>query len=89
MVVEDDAGFRTTLCMHLEEAGYRIAAVNERSVGADILRDTRPSLLIVDAGLPGGDGKALAKLARSLGVPVLLISGDPEAMTKHREDPLT
>jgi DNA-binding response OmpR family regulator len=86
LVVEDDVDVHTMLCTYLMEAGYRVAAANERSVGAAILRNTLPALLIADVALRGGNGEDLAKLARPMGVSVLLISGEPGAMKKYLED---
>lgn len=68
----------------VEQYGYRVAGANERSTAAAILRATRPDLLIADVTLRGGNGDDLAKLAREMKIPVLLISGDPLAIERHR-----
>jgi DNA-binding NtrC family response regulator len=83
IVVEDDRAVRDLIGQSLEAKGYRLALANERSVGAEILEATRPVLLIADVRLRGGNGDDLAKLAQSMNVPVLLISGEPVAMEKH------
>jgi DNA-binding NtrC family response regulator len=84
VVVEDDYDIRIVIGKFLEDKGYRSALANERSVGAEILRATRPVLLIADVRLRGGNGDELAKLAQTLDVPVLLISGEPVAIKDHR-----
>jgi FixJ family two-component response regulator len=43
-----------------------------------MLRASRPALLITNVRLPSGDGRDLEKLARVMGVPVLLISAHPQ-----------
>jgi two-component system, OmpR family, response regulator len=83
LVVEDDRDIRVLIGEFLEGRGYRLALANERSVGAEILEATRPVLLIADVRLRGGNGSDLAKLAHSMNVPVLLISGEPVAIRKH------
>jgi DNA-binding NtrC family response regulator len=83
LVVEDDYDVRILIAKFLEGLGYRLALANERSVGAEIMRATRPVLLIADVRLRGGNGDDLAKLAHSLNIPVLLISGEPVAMSKY------
>jgi DNA-binding response OmpR family regulator len=83
LVVEDDYDVRILIAKFLEGLGYRLALANERSVGAEIMRATRPVLLIADVHLRGGNGDDLAKLAHSLNIPVLLISGEPGAMAKY------
>ncbi len=83
LIVEDDADIRTVLCTFLEQAGFRIAAANERSVGAEILQSTRPAAMIADIMLRGGDGHELLEIARSMNVPTLLISGEPQAIAEY------
>jgi DNA-binding response OmpR family regulator len=84
LIVEDDYDVRILIARFLEEQGYRLALANERSVGAEILRATRPVLLIADVKLRGGNGDDLAKLAQAMDVPVLLISGEPVAIGDRR-----
>jgi DNA-binding response OmpR family regulator len=83
LVVEDDYDVRILIAKFLEDIGYRLALANERSVGAEIMRATRPVLLIADVRLRGGNGDDLAKLAHAMGIPVLLISGEPVAIRDH------
>ena len=85
LVVEDDRAVRVLIAQCLESKGYRLALANERSVGAEILEATRPVLLIADVRLRGGNGDDLAKLAQSMNIPVLLISGEPVAVWDHRD----
>jgi DNA-binding response OmpR family regulator len=84
VVVEDDYDICTVIEKFLGDQGYRLAVANEHSVGADILRATRPVLLIADVRLRGGNGDELAKLALGMDVPALLISGEPVAIRDHQ-----
>jgi two-component system, OmpR family, response regulator len=84
LVVEDDRDIRVLIAEFLETRGYRLALANERSVGAAILRSTRPALLIADVRLRGGNGDDLAKLAHSMNIPALLISGEPVAIHDYQ-----
>lgn len=84
LVVEDDYEIRILIAQFLEGKGYRLALANERSVGAEIMRATRPVLLIADVRLRGGNGDDLAKLAHTMDIPVLLVSGEPVAIRDHR-----
>jgi DNA-binding response OmpR family regulator len=83
LVVEDDYDVRILIAKFLEGLGYRLALANEKSVGAEIMRATRPILLIADVRLRGGNGDDLAKLANTMNIPVLLISGEPVAIRDH------
>jgi len=84
LIVEDDNQVRITLATFLEQKGYRLALANDGAVGADILRATQPALLIADVRLQGGNGEDLAKLAHAMGIPVLLMSGEPRAIEQLR-----
>src|SRR5689334_10706489 len=84
LVVEDDRDIRVLIAGFLETRGYRLALANERSVGAEIMEATRPVLLIADVRLRGGNGDDLAKLADTMNIPVLLISGEPVAIRDHQ-----
>jgi DNA-binding response OmpR family regulator len=88
LIVEDEADLRTLLLNAVEQYGYRVAAANERSTGAEILRATRPNLLIANVKLRGGNGNDLGKLAHSMGVPVLLISGERTAIIQNENGPI-
>jgi len=84
LIVEDDPELRLLLATVAEQDGYRVAEADERASGAEILRANHPDLLIANIALRGGDGDDLAKLASALDIPVLLISGEPVAIERHR-----
>ena len=74
LFVEDEPELRMLLVSILEQYGYRVAGANERATGAEIMRATRPALLIANVRLRGGNGDNLAN------IPVLLISGHPDSI---------
>jgi len=75
LVVEDEPGIRQVLRVLLEAERYRVveAATAQR---ADIeARSHKPDLLIVDLGLPDGDGFEVIRRLRSWSpVPVIVLS---------------
>lgn len=75
LVVEDDAGIRRFLRMALEDAGFAVfeaGCVRHALVEA---ASRQPGLVIVDLGLPDGDGKTLIRDLRSWSaVPLLVLS---------------
>jgi len=87
LLVEDDPDVRMVLEFFFEQRGYRLSTANDYEVGAEILRDTRPDLLVSDVMLRSGTGIALAEIARAMNIPVLLISGSPEAKKLLQGDP--
>jgi len=80
LLVEDDRELRATLAAALAVEGYTLLTAASLSEGQALLRHAdRPGaaidLVILDLGLPDGDGQALlAELRRRRGVPVLVIS---------------
>ena len=84
LVVDDDPGFRDVASRLLADLGLTVIAqagsVADAVAAADRLR---PPAVLVDIGLPDGDGVQLA--AELAGLPwrprVLLTSSDPDATT--------
>ena len=63
LIVDDHAGFRRAARSLLEAEGYRVVA--ESSTGSDALdaaERVRPSLVLLDIGLPDIDGLQVAEL---------------------------
>jgi CheY-like chemotaxis protein len=91
LVVEDDPGLRTYLATVLEGAGYRVIAA---ASGEDALRELgaeRAVLAVLDIGLPGMDGFAVAEQLAA-DVPVIVVTGDPlkaKMRAYGRSTPLT
>src|ERR1700728_4367035 len=75
LVIEDDASIREVLQALLGSGGFRVieAATAAR---ADIeARAHRPDLLLVDLGLPDGDGLTVIRAVRSWSpVPIIVLS---------------
>ena len=77
LIVEDDVSFGQTLRDILERSGYAVAhAVDARQV-SDLLRTSRPDVVLLDLKLPGRNGCAVLREIRSLDadVPVFLMTG--------------
>lgn len=75
LVIEDDAGIRNVLRVLLETEQYRVIEA-ETAARADIeARSHRPDLLLVDLGLPDGDGLKVIKSVRMWSpVPIIVLS---------------
>jgi two-component system KDP operon response regulator KdpE len=75
LVVEDDADIRGVLRVVLRSEGYRVAEAETALRGEIEARGHKPDLLIVDLGLPDGDGlKLIARLREWLFAPVIVLS---------------
>jgi DNA-binding response OmpR family regulator len=76
LVVEDDPGVREFVVSVLVRQGYRVVAAASGEEAAELLDGERAQLAVLDVGLPGMDGFAVAEqLAPD--VPVIIVTGDP------------
>jgi two-component system KDP operon response regulator KdpE len=75
LVVEDDDGIRNVLRVLLKADNYRVVEA-ENARRADVeARSHKPDLMLVDLGLPDGDGIEFIKRVRSWSpVPVIVLS---------------
>jgi two-component system CheB/CheR fusion protein len=64
LIVEDNADAREGLRMLLTFAGHEVETSEDASDGLEKLRTFRPEIALIDIGLPGVDGYALARMAR-------------------------
>jgi signal transduction histidine kinase/CheY-like chemotaxis protein len=90
LIVEDNADSRDMLCALLEGYGHRVEAVGDGLSAVTRAVAHRPSVLVVDIGLPGLDGYQVAQQVRqALGASVYLVAltgyGQPEDQRRARE----
>jgi two-component system, response regulator PdtaR len=80
LIVEDQILLAMVLKDELEDGGYRVlelAVQHQEALG--FAREIKPDLALVNIELANGDdGVALARDLKSLGIPVLFISGQPD-----------
>ncbi|HET7694420.1 MAG TPA: response regulator [Vicinamibacterales bacterium] len=87
LIVDDNLDAREMYSMYLEHEGFRSA---EAANGADAIVKTRldrPSLILMDATMPGMDGWEAAKLlkqdAATRDIPVIMLTA--HAFQEHRQ----
>ena len=76
LIVEDDAALRGYLKTTVEEQGYHVIAAGSGEEALQALGDVKALLAVLDIGLPGMDGFAVAEQLAS-DVPVIVVTGDP------------
>jgi DNA-binding NarL/FixJ family response regulator len=86
LVVDDDRSFRDIATRILTSWGHDVVG-QAGSVGEAVLRTTelRPDTVLVDIGLPDGDGFGLTQQLMAMPWPmrVLVISSDSDAANGH------
>src|SRR5262245_6562483 len=77
LIVDDEAGVRSSLSGILGDEGYLVEAVESGEAGLAALEARRFDLLLLDVWLPGMDGLAALSRVRTLDpeLPVVVISG--------------
>src|SRR5204863_9911820 len=75
--VDDDRAFRLSTAALLRADGYEVDCVADGAAAAEVLRSTRPDLVVLDLRMPGVDGLGVVEALRLWGerVPILMISG--------------
>lgn len=82
LIVEDDADVRRALAIRLKAAGYEVTTAADDASAIAAARDVPPDLILLDLGLPGGDGYAVMGRIRRIGrlsrIPIVVLSArDP------------
>jgi DNA-binding response OmpR family regulator len=82
LIVEDDDDLRRGLMLRLRASGYEVVVAQDGVGAVSVARVERPDVVLLDLGLPGGDGFTVmarfANLPTLAGVPVVVLTGrDP------------
>jgi DNA-binding response OmpR family regulator len=87
LIIDDDADMRRGLGLRLKANRYETAFAGDGVSAVSTALKERPDLILLDLGLPGGDGylvmKRIRDLAPLMGVPVIVVSArEPSAHEK-------
>ena len=90
LVIEDDPVTRMDLQARLKAHAYTVALAADAASAVTAVNRERPALILLDLGLPAGDGflvlERLRKIPPLAAIPVLVITGRSDAETrKHVE----
>ena len=82
LLVEDDADLRRGLGIRLRAHGYAVAFAGDGLSAISVARQEQPDAVILDIGLPAGDGISVlerySRLGPLCGIPVIVLTGrDP------------
>lgn len=81
LVVDDNGDVREVIVDILQEQNYRVSTASSGSVMRDFLKTgDAVDCVILDALMPGEASASLALHLKEGGIPVVMISGSPEAI---------
>ena len=88
LVIEDDPVARADLQARLEANRYIVAQAADAASAMTVVNRERPDLILLDLGLPAGDGylvlERLRKIEAFAAIPVLVVTGRSDADTRKR-----
>jgi two-component system alkaline phosphatase synthesis response regulator PhoP len=75
LVVDDEPKILKTVRAYLENAGFRVVTAGDGQMALTVYRHEKPSLVVLDLGLPGMDGLDVARtLRRDSNVPIIMLT---------------
>src|SRR5438552_15636675 len=88
LVIEDDPVAGADLEARLEANGYIVARAADAASAMTVVNRERPDLILLDLGLPAGDGflvlERLRKIETLAAIPVLVVTGRSDPETRKR-----
>lgn len=83
LIVDDDQEIAELLAAYMARGGYEVERASTVPDAVRAHARFRPDLMLLDIGLPGGDGiDVLATIRRRADTPVIMVSGQDDAVTK-------
>ena len=88
LIIDDDRDIRTGLNVRLRSEGFDTAFAEDAVTAISAARKERPDLILLDIGLPAGDGyvvmERLKDIAELATVPVIVVSCRDPRENKRR-----
>ena len=89
LAIDDNEAVRDVIVTMLQEHGYRVTAAGDGLSMREILqRDDPVDAIVLDALMPGEQSATLARHARDLNIPVVMISGSHDQIIFARDNGL-
>jgi DNA-binding response OmpR family regulator len=88
LIIDDDQHLQLGLSARLRARGYRVSCAADAISAITVARKELPHLIILDLGLPAGDGflvlERMRDLADLVAIPVIVLSARDPADNKKR-----
>ena len=88
LVADDDPGMRLALAIRLRANNFDVSCAGDGLSTVDEARRQAPDLIILDLGMPAGDGFTVLRMLRGerseASIPVIVLSGRDRAANQDR-----
>lgn len=75
LVVDDEISLQETLAYSLKKEGYLVEIAGDGNVALEMVRNSKPDLVVLDIMLPGKDGFEVCRILRQeSNIPVLMLT---------------
>jgi len=91
LIIEDDSKIAMALALRLKSAGHEATAAYDALTGVNAAVKNPPDLVLLDIGLPGGDGFTVAEKIQSLvrtPIPMIFITASKQPGFRQRANEL-
>jgi len=85
LVIDDDPSVRKLLQTILEEGDFNVLLAADGIYGMQLVRETKPDLILLDINMPGPDGYQVIQSVRESGLtPIIMITGNHSVEATQR-----
>jgi DNA-binding response OmpR family regulator len=87
LIVDDDKDVVRGLSIRLKASGYRVVTAVDGISAVSVARKAEPDVIVLDIGLPGGDGFTVMERLESLlpvAVPIIILTARDVSGNKER-----
>jgi len=89
LVCDDDEGVLDVIDIILEENGFEVIQVINSQEIYDIIKESKPELILLDLWMPGIDGVAITKTLKdnpeTVSIPIIIMSANRDIAQKTQE----